>query len=119
MCLVCNEYSNVIIETLLKMDMEDLIEFLQIKLEQDFGYNDDVAIEALQTTILDLQRYRLHIPGRALPDELPQRPFGLIVKPNQRVMFILNLNIFHIFLLYVILSAEFLYHYLLTNDSLL
>lgn len=72
-------------KTLLKMDMEDLIEFLQIKLEQDFGYNDDVAIEALQTTILDLQRYRMHMPGRALPDELPQKPFGLIMKPNPRV----------------------------------
>ena len=73
------------------MDMEDLIEFLQIKLEQDFGYNDDVAVEALQTTILDLQRYRIHIPGRALPDELPQRPFGLLMKQNPRVSFkILN-----------------------------
>lgn len=69
------------------MDMEDLIEFLQIKLEQDFGYNDDVAIEALQTTILDLQKYGMHIAGRALPDELPQRPFGLIIKSNTRVRF--------------------------------
>lgn len=68
--------------TLLKMDMEELIEFLQIKLEQDFGYNDDFAMLALQTTILELQRHRLHIPGHPLPNELPQKPFGLITRPN-------------------------------------
>ncbi|KFM58408.1 USP6 N-terminal-like protein, partial [Stegodyphus mimosarum] len=69
-------------KTLLKMDMDTLIEFLQIKLEQDFGYYDDVAIEALQTTILDLQKHKLHLPGQAPPNELPQKPFGLIIRPE-------------------------------------
>lgn len=67
------------------MDMDELIEFLQIKLEQDFGYYDDVAIEALQTTILDLQKHKLHLPGVAPPNELPQKPFGLIIRPESSV----------------------------------
>lgn len=35
--------------------MEDTIEFLQVELEKDFGYNDDLAIQALQQSILDLK----------------------------------------------------------------
>ncbi|KAG8194636.1 hypothetical protein JTE90_003109 [Oedothorax gibbosus] len=69
-------------KTLMKMDMDELIEFLQIKLEQDFGYYDDVAIDALQNTILDLQKHKLHLPGVAHPNELPQKPFGLITRPE-------------------------------------
>ncbi|XP_054724277.1 USP6 N-terminal-like protein [Uloborus diversus] len=74
-------------KTLLKMEMEDLIEFLQIKLEQDFGYQDDSAIEALLMIIEDLRKKRLHLPGEPMPDELPQKPFGLIPKRTQSEQF--------------------------------
>lgn len=90
----------IISETLLKMDMEELIEFLQIKLEQDFGYIDDVAIEALQTSILDLQKHKLQLPGHPLPDELPQKPFGLIMKPTSKVSFYLFPFIFRQIILF-------------------
>ncbi|GFS69020.1 USP6 N-terminal-like protein [Nephila pilipes] len=69
-------------KTLLKMEMDEMIEFLQIRLEQDFGYYDDEAIVALQNTILDLQKHKLHLPGVAPPNELPQKPFGMIVRPE-------------------------------------
>ncbi|CAL1264287.1 unnamed protein product [Larinioides sclopetarius] len=69
-------------KSLLKMEMDELIEFLQIKLEQDFGYYDDEAIGALENTILDLQKHKLHLPGVAPPNELPQKPFGMIVRPE-------------------------------------
>lgn len=68
-------------KTLLKMGMEDLIEFLQIHLERDFGYHDDAAIEALQVSLEELKRYRLDHPGKATQEELPRRPFGLIIEP--------------------------------------
>ncbi|GIX85052.1 USP6 N-terminal-like protein [Caerostris extrusa] len=59
-------------KTLLKMNMEDLVEFLQVKLEQDFGYHDDAAIDALQASMEDLHKHKLENPGRAPPHELPQ-----------------------------------------------
>lgn len=60
------------------MNMEELVEFLQIKLEQDFGYHDDAAVDALQASIEELHKHKLDHPGRAPPHELPQKPFGLI-----------------------------------------
>ncbi|CAL1261636.1 unnamed protein product [Larinioides sclopetarius] len=65
-------------KTLLKMNMEELVEFLQVKLEQDFGYHDDAAVEALQASMEELHKQKLENPGRAPPHELPQKPFGLI-----------------------------------------
>jgi hypothetical protein len=41
--------------TLLRKSMEQLIEFLQIELEKDFGYHDDQAINALQQSIQELR----------------------------------------------------------------
>jgi hypothetical protein len=41
--------------TLLRKGMEQLIEFLQIELEKDFGYHDDQAITALQQSVQELR----------------------------------------------------------------
>lgn len=43
------------IGVLLKKNMEDTIQFLQIELEKDFGYHDDSAIQALQQSIQELK----------------------------------------------------------------
>lgn len=66
------------------MNMEELVEFLQIKLEQDFGYHDDAAVDALQASMEELHKHKLDHPGRAPPHELPQKPFGLIESFLQR-----------------------------------
>lgn len=63
---------------LMKLAMDELIEHLQINLEKDFGYEDDVAIEKLREVISELSSNRLDSPGRPPPEELPTRPFGLI-----------------------------------------
>ncbi|EEC15461.1 RAB GTPase-activating protein, putative, partial [Ixodes scapularis] len=64
-------------KTLLRQGMEEMIEFLQARLEQDFGFHDDAAMEALQGAMEELRRQGLQVPpGRPPPDELPQRPFG-------------------------------------------
>jgi len=41
--------------SLLRKGMEQLIEFLQIELEKDFGYHDDQAINALQQSVQELR----------------------------------------------------------------
>ncbi|XP_013783393.1 USP6 N-terminal-like protein isoform X2 [Limulus polyphemus] len=73
-------------KTLLKMGLEEIVEFLQVKLEQDFGYHDDAAVDALTTSVEDLRKHKLHLPGRRPDHELPQKPFGLMtelpVKPQ-------------------------------------
>jgi len=45
----------MITETILGKGMEDLISFLQIDLEKDFGYLDDQAIKELQISIQELK----------------------------------------------------------------
>ncbi|XP_013772089.2 USP6 N-terminal-like protein [Limulus polyphemus] len=67
-------------KTLLKMGMEETVEFLQVKLEQDFGYHDDAAVDALSASVEELRKQKLHIPGRRPAHELPQKPFGLMVE---------------------------------------
>ncbi|CAG2115921.1 unnamed protein product, partial [Medioppia subpectinata] len=79
--------------TLLRKGMEQLIEFLQIELEKDFGYRDDQAITALQQSITDLRKHNMLSPREGPTQlELPSRPFGLILPPNRRNSF-LNDNI--------------------------
>lgn len=68
--------------TLLRYNMEDLVEFLQVRLEHDFGYHDDAAVEALQDCIEELRKAKMEYPPPAPPTEFPQRPFGLIVEPD-------------------------------------
>ena len=62
---------------LMKQGMDELIEHLQINLEKDFGYEDDVAIDKLREVINELASNRLDLPGRPPSEELPQKPFGL------------------------------------------
>ncbi|UYV68792.1 RN-tre [Cordylochernes scorpioides] len=72
-------------KSILKMDMEALIEFLQVRLEHDFGYHDDAAIESLQTAMDELRRAKMAIPGQApAPEEFPQRPFGMPLPHEQK-----------------------------------
>ena len=73
-------------ERLLKMDMEDLVEVLQKSLEKDFGYNDDQVIEALQSSMEELRKAKMHVPPKPKENEilkeLPTKPFGLFVPPS-------------------------------------
>ena len=50
---------------LLKMGMDELIEFLQKTLAEDFGYEDDFVIEtALRENLQELRSSRLHSAGK-------------------------------------------------------
>lgn len=56
-CALC------ITEHLLKLSMEDLVEFLQVTLSKNFFYEDDFVIEQLQTSMTELRRVKLELPA--------------------------------------------------------
>ena len=49
---------------LLKMGMDDLLEFLQQTLENNFGYDDDRVIEELRQNLKELRESRLTTSGK-------------------------------------------------------
>lgn len=67
------------------MHMESLDEFcnyLQMKLEKDFGYDDDTVLNAVERSMEELKRAKLDYPGPPLPHELPRHPMGTFREPN-------------------------------------
>lgn len=70
-------------KTILKKNLEELINFLQVDLEKDFGYEDDVVIEALFKSIKELKGQKLDTPhDEPSIDELPSKPFGYLETNN-------------------------------------
>ncbi|RWS11015.1 USP6 N-terminal-like protein [Dinothrombium tinctorium] len=88
--LTCMSYTLLKLhkKTILRKGMEELIEFLQVELEKDFGYHDDQAISALQQSIAELRRRKMELPKEApAENEKPMRPFGyLLEQDNLSVM---------------------------------
>jgi len=69
--------------SVIRKGMEELIEFLQVDLEKDFGYHDDEAITALQQSILELKKHKMQLPKDPPPEtEKPTRPFGLLLQAD-------------------------------------
>ena len=67
------------------MPMESLDEFcnyLQIKLEKDFCFDDDTVISTVERSMEELKRAKLDYPGPPLPHELPRIPFGTFKEPS-------------------------------------
>ncbi|KMQ96905.1 usp6 n-terminal-like protein [Lasius niger] len=65
--------------------MESLDEFcnyLQIKLEKDFCFDDDAVISTMERSMDELKRAKLDYPGVPLPHELPRFPFGTFKEPS-------------------------------------
>ena len=89
--LTCMSYTLLKLhkKSILKKTMDDLIPFLQIDLEKDFGYHDDEAIEELRKSIDQLHKYKMDVPLEA-PSELerPSKPFGLISQHAETISII-------------------------------
>lgn len=67
------------------MPLESLDEFcnyLQIKLEKDFYFDDDTVISTMERGMEELKRAKLDCPGVPLPHELPRIPFGTFKEPS-------------------------------------
>ncbi|KAM9390283.1 USP6 N-terminal-like protein isoform 1-T1 [Phaethornis superciliosus] len=71
---------------LMKLQMEELVEFLQESLAKDFFYEDDVVIDQLQNSISELKRAKLDLPLAGKEDEFPKKPLGQIPSGPQPAM---------------------------------
>ncbi|KAM8973819.1 USP6 N-terminal-like protein isoform 2-T2 [Pelodytes ibericus] len=63
---------------LMKLTMEDLIEFLQESLAKDFCYEDDYVIDQLQLSMSELKRAKLDLPPPGKDEEFPKKQLGQV-----------------------------------------
>uniref|UniRef100_A0A3Q4AV66 Rab-GAP TBC domain-containing protein n=1 Tax=Mola mola TaxID=94237 RepID=A0A3Q4AV66_MOLML len=61
---------------MMKLSMEDLVEFLQETLSKDFFFEDDFVIEQLQASMTELRRAKLDLPAPGKEEEFPKKPLG-------------------------------------------
>ncbi|XP_034433807.1 USP6 N-terminal-like protein isoform X2 [Hippoglossus hippoglossus] len=61
---------------LMKLSMEELVEFLQVTLSKNFYYEDDFVIEQMQASMTELRRAKLDVPAPGKDDEFPKKPLG-------------------------------------------
>ncbi|KAM7345168.1 USP6 N-terminal-like protein isoform 1-T1 [Cochliomyia hominivorax] len=69
-------------ELLRLKDMDSILEYLQVKLHKNFGYNDDVAIDALERVMKKLKEHKLDVPPPAKVNEFPTKPLGQFVEAD-------------------------------------
>lgn len=51
-------------------------------MEKDFGFDDDTTLGTLQRSSEELRKAKMDYAGPPLPNELPQKPFGVFVEPS-------------------------------------
>ncbi|XP_019788803.1 USP6 N-terminal-like protein isoform X2 [Tursiops truncatus] len=68
---------------LMKLSMEELVEFLQETLAKDFFFEDDFVIEQLQISMVELKRAKLDLPEPGKEDEFPKKPLGQLPPESQ------------------------------------
>ncbi|KAH0515629.1 USP6 N-terminal-like protein [Microtus ochrogaster] len=61
---------------LMRLSMEELVEFLQETLAKDFFFEDDFVIEQLQVSMSELKRAKLDLPEPGKEEEYPKKPLG-------------------------------------------
>ncbi|XP_037703889.1 USP6 N-terminal-like protein isoform X2 [Choloepus didactylus] len=61
---------------LMKLSMEELVEFLQDTLAKNFFFEDDFVIDQLQISMAELKRAKLDLPEPGKEDEYPKKPLG-------------------------------------------
>ncbi|XP_077025558.1 USP6 N-terminal-like protein isoform X4 [Tamandua tetradactyla] len=68
---------------LMKLSMEELVEFLQDTLAKNFFFEDDFVIEQLQISMAELKRAKLDLPEPGKEDEYPKKPLGQLPPERQ------------------------------------
>ncbi|XP_057710636.1 USP6 N-terminal-like protein isoform X2 [Corythoichthys intestinalis] len=61
---------------LMKLSMEELVDFLQVTLSKNFFFDDDVVVEQLQASAAELRRAKLELPPPGKEEEFPKKPLG-------------------------------------------
>uniref|UniRef100_A0A1A9WIQ1 Rab-GAP TBC domain-containing protein n=1 Tax=Glossina brevipalpis TaxID=37001 RepID=A0A1A9WIQ1_9MUSC len=69
-------------ELLRLKDMDSIIEYLQVKLHKNFGYNDDYVVEALERVMKKLKDLKLDVPPPVKVNEFPTKPLGEFVEAD-------------------------------------
>uniref|UniRef100_A0AAG5CQZ5 Rab-GAP TBC domain-containing protein n=1 Tax=Anopheles atroparvus TaxID=41427 RepID=A0AAG5CQZ5_ANOAO len=68
---------------LLKLrDMDQIVQYIQTKLCQDFGYDNDTVIRSLEQCMDELRKAGLELPPPPSEIELPKKPFGVFEEPT-------------------------------------
>ncbi|XP_059062317.1 USP6 N-terminal-like protein isoform X2 [Achroia grisella] len=65
-------------------DMDLIVNFIQVKLHKDFGYEDDIVINHLERSMEELKRAKLDYPGPPPVNELPKRSLGIFIEPDKK-----------------------------------
>ncbi|XP_075990549.1 USP6 N-terminal-like protein isoform X2 [Anticarsia gemmatalis] len=65
-------------------DMDLIVNYIQVKLHKDFGFEDDIVIYHLERSMEELKRAKLDYPGPPPPIELPKRQLGVFVEPDKK-----------------------------------
>lgn len=63
-------------------DMDAIVQFIQVQLYKDFGYDEDHVIKALEQSMEELRRAKLEVAPPPGENELPKRPFGVFKEPS-------------------------------------
>lgn len=65
--------------------MDEMIAFLQVTLQKDFGYNDDYVIKTFEQCSEDLRKAKMDLPPPAPESEYPQKVklFTVLMKGNK------------------------------------
>ncbi|CAG5927314.1 USP6 N-terminal-like protein isoform 2-T3 [Menidia menidia] len=61
---------------LLKLSMEELVEFLQVSLAKNFYFEDDFVVDQLQASMTELRKAKLDLPAPGKEDEFPKKLLG-------------------------------------------
>lgn len=75
---------------LMKLSMEELVEFLQETLAKDFFFEDDFVIEQLQISMVELKRAKLDLPEPGKEDEYPRKPLGQLPPESASISHLSN-----------------------------
>ncbi|XP_034381765.1 USP6 N-terminal-like protein isoform X2 [Cyclopterus lumpus] len=61
---------------LMKLSMEELVEFLQVTLSKNFFFEDDFVVDQLQASMTELRRIKLELPAPGKEEEFPKKVLG-------------------------------------------
>ncbi|XP_014767907.1 USP6 N-terminal-like protein isoform X1 [Octopus bimaculoides] len=67
---------------LVRMQMDEILNFLHYQLEKDFGYDDDTVIDQLQLSLDELRKGKMDVGPKPKSNEFPTLPFGLDIQPS-------------------------------------
>ncbi|XP_035890824.1 uncharacterized protein LOC118502586 isoform X1 [Anopheles stephensi] len=63
-------------------DMDQIVQYIQTRLCEDFGYDDDAVIKNLEQCMEELRKAGLELPPPPSEIELPKKEFGVFVEPT-------------------------------------